>query len=163
MPKPGVSFDLRSALVSAFRTNDRINHFLIENIPAEAWSAKPPEGKGRTIQAIAIHIHNVRLMWLKAVGAGNIPAKLEESATAKEALKALGDSCAALVTVLESGLETGQVKGFKPDAAGFFSYLISHDSHHRGQMISLARRLGHPVSQSAGFGMWEWGSRSKEV
>jgi uncharacterized damage-inducible protein DinB len=156
-------FDLKASLLSAFATNNRVNVYLVENIPAEAWSAKPPEGKGRTIAAIAVHIHNVRLMWLKAVGVKKLPAKLEESATPKETIKAFGESHAALIEVLKEALETGQVKGFKPDVAAFYGYLIAHDSHHRGQMSSLARRLGHPIPQSVMFGMWEWGSRSKEA
>ena len=53
----------------------------------------------------------------------------------------------------------GRIKGFKPDAASFFAYLVAHDAHHRGQIAMLARQLGHPVSQSVMFGMWEWGTR----
>jgi uncharacterized damage-inducible protein DinB len=60
------AFFLPEALLAAFDTNDRINQYLIENLPAEAWRAEPPEGKGRTIAAIVAHIHNVRVMWLKA-------------------------------------------------------------------------------------------------
>jgi uncharacterized damage-inducible protein DinB len=157
------AFDLKAALISAFATNNRINLYLIENVPFDAWSAKPPEGKGRTIAAIAVHIHNVRLMWLKAVGVAKIPAKLEESASVNETLGALKESHDVLAAFLLKALESGQVKGFKPDAASFYGYLIAHDAHHRGQIASLARRLGHPISQSVGFGMWEWGSRSKEA
>jgi uncharacterized damage-inducible protein DinB len=163
MAKAAPAFDLKASLLSAFATNNRIDGYLIENVPAAAWSAKPPEGKGRTIAAIAVHMHNVRLMWLKAVGAAKLPAKLEESASAKETLQALGESHAALAAVLSSAFEGGQVKSFKPDAASFYAYLIAHDAHHRGQIASLARRLGHTLPQSVGFGMWEWGSRAKEV
>src|ERR1700733_7703376 len=86
------TFDLKAALISAFAANNRIDQYLIENVPGGAWAAKPPEGKGRTIAAIAVHIHNVRLMWLKAVGVAKLPAKLEENASAKETLQALGAS-----------------------------------------------------------------------
>jgi uncharacterized damage-inducible protein DinB len=65
--------------------------------------------------------------------------------------------------VLDTALASGQVKGFKPDAVSFVAYLIAHDAHHRGQITSLARRLGHPVPKSVGFGMWEWNSRGREV
>ena len=163
MPKTEAPFDLKAALLSAFAINDRINRYLIENISEEAWTAKPPEGKGRTIAATAAHIHNVRLMWLKAIGAATLPAKVDETASAKQILKAFRESHDALATVLAKSLETGQVKGFKPDVASFYAYLISHDSHHRGQITSLARRLGSPIPQSAMFGMWEWGSRAKEL
>jgi len=160
---PASPFDLKGALVSALATNSRITQYLIENVSPEAWAAKTPDGKGRTIAAIAAHIHNVRLMWLKAAGA-QIPAKLEESATVRETLNALGESHEALARLLGTALESGgQVKGFKPDAASFFAYLVAHDAHHRGQIASLARRLGHPIPASVGFGMWEWSSRAKEL
>jgi uncharacterized damage-inducible protein DinB len=51
------------------------------------------------------------------------------------------------------------VKNFRPDAAGFFAYLIAHDAHHRGQIAMLARQLGHTLPPKINFGMWEWGSR----
>jgi len=55
---------LPTALLNAFNTNNRINHYLIDHLPAAAWKASPPEGKGRTIQAIVAHMHNVRVVWL---------------------------------------------------------------------------------------------------
>ena len=38
--------DVPVALLNAFNTNNRINQYLIDNIPAAAWRAKPPDGKG---------------------------------------------------------------------------------------------------------------------
>jgi uncharacterized damage-inducible protein DinB len=164
MPKSTAPpFDLKASLLSAIAINNRIGCYLIENIPVEAWSAKPPEGKGRTIAAIAAHIHNVRLMWLKAVGFAKLPAKLNEASSQKDALRSLNESHKALAGVLSTALDGGQVKSFKPDAASFYAYLIAHDAHHRGQIASLARRLGHPIPQTVTFGMWEWGSRAKEI
>lgn len=157
------AFALSEALLTAFATNNRINVYMLENVPPGAWSAKPPEGAGRTIAEIAAHMHNVRLMWLKAVGAAAVPAKLEETASAAEVIAGLGESHAALATLLQGVLVSGLVKGFKPDAAAFYTYLVAHDAHHRGQIASLARRLGHALPKSVGFGMWEWGSRGKEV
>jgi DinB family len=66
MPKTAPPFLLPEALLHAFETNDRINQYVLESLPAESWRASPPEGKGRTIAAIVAHIHNVRVMWLKA-------------------------------------------------------------------------------------------------
>src|SRR5579862_9626592 len=134
---------LPSALLKAFQTNNRINLFLIENLPAPAWRAEPPEGKGRTIAAIVAHMHNVRVMWLKAAAKeSNIPDQLERSSvTPSQAAKGLDQSRAALIAVLQKSLAAdGRVKGFKPDVAGFFAYLIAHDAHHRGQVCMLARQ-----------------------
>jgi uncharacterized damage-inducible protein DinB len=165
MAKSAAPFSLPQALLQAFETNERINQYLIENLPAEAWRAEPPEGKGRTIAAIVAHMHNVRVMWLKASAKGSqIPEQLDRSsATPAQASKGLGQSWAALSGVVSSALEAdGRIKGFRPDVAGFLGYLIAHDAHHRGQVCMLARQVGHPLSQKAIFGMWEWGSRGKE-
>jgi uncharacterized damage-inducible protein DinB len=159
-----VDFVLPDTLLTAFDTNDRINQYMIENLPAEAWRAEPPEGKGRTVAAIVAHIHNVRVMWLKAAAKGSkIPDQLERSSvTPVQALKGLEQSRTALSAVLKLAMESdGRVKGFKPDVGGFFAYLIAHDAHHRGQICMLARQVGHPLPQKAMFGMWEWGSRGK--
>lgn len=157
-----LQFSTHDALLHAYATGSRINIYLINAVPDAAWRAKLPGGKGREIGSIAGHLHNVRLLWLKSAGkTPSLPAKLEtETCTQAEVVVALTESAAALATVLSDALATdGRIKGFKPDAASFFAYLIAHDAHHRGQITMLARQLGHPVSQSAMFGLWEWGTR----
>ncbi|MBZ5665784.1 MAG: DinB family protein [Acidobacteriia bacterium] len=158
--KTAAPFVLSEALLSAFDTNDRINQYLLDHLPAEAWRAEPPGKKGREIAAVVSHMHNVRVMWLKAVK-GKIPAQLDRfTVTPAQAKKALELSRAALREVLQSSLEgDGRIKGFRPDVAGFFGYLIAHDAHHRGQITMLARQAGHAIPQKAMFGMWEWGVR----
>lgn len=162
--KTAEPFSLPQALLTAYDTNDRINQFMIENLPADAWRAEPPQGKGREIAAIVAHMHNVRVMWLKAAAKGSkIPDQLDRAkVTPAQALKALDQSREAISGVLKSALDSdGRVKGFRPDVAGFFGYLVAHDAHHRGQIAMLARQMGHPLSQKTMFGMWEWGSRGK--
>ncbi len=161
MPKKAATpFVLSEALLEAFDINDRINRYLLANLPEGAWRAEPPEGKGRDVASIVAHIHNVRVMWLKATK-GKIPAQLDRhTVTPAQADKALEQSRAALREVLQASLNgDGRIKGFRPDVAAFFGYLIAHDAHHRGQITMLARQVGHPIPQKATFGMWEWGVR----
>jgi uncharacterized damage-inducible protein DinB len=155
-------FTLSGALLNAFEINDRINQYMIDNLPVDAWRAEPPEGRGRTIAAIVAHMHDVRVMWLKAAAKGSkMPDQLERTKiTPAQAQKGLEQSRDALRAVLESALQNdGRVKGFKPDVAAFLGYLIAHDAHHRGQITMLARQVGHSLPQKAMFGMWEWGTR----
>jgi uncharacterized damage-inducible protein DinB len=164
MAKSTAPFRPAEALLTAFETNERINQYLLENLPEQAWRAEPPDGKGRTVAAIVAHMHNVRVMWLKASAKGNkIPEQLDRaSVTVAQAAKGLGQSHAALAAVMDAALKTdGRIKGFRPDVAGFFGYLVAHDAHHRGQICMLARQVGHPLAQKAIFGMWEWDSRGK--
>jgi uncharacterized damage-inducible protein DinB len=158
--------DLKRSLLESYAVNERINQYLLENLPDVAWNADPPGGKGRTIAAIAAHMHNVRHMWLVAATKGKpLPDKLDPATvTKKQAMHALAESAKCCAHLLAESLDhpEGRVKGFRPDVVGMFSYLISHDAHHRGQITSLARQLGYPLPKQATFGMWEWGTRWKE-
>lgn len=153
-------FGLTAALLHAFDTNEKVNQFMLDNMPPDAWRAEPPNGKGRNIAAVVAHIHNVRVMWLKAAAKGSkIPEQLErDTVTIAGAKKGLAESHAALRALIEAAIESdGRIKGFKPDVASFLGYLFAHDAHHRGQVMMLARQTGHPLPQTTQFGMWEWG------
>jgi uncharacterized damage-inducible protein DinB len=156
-----MSYQVVDSLIAAYATNQRINLYLIENLPDAAWRDKLPGKKGRDIASIVGHMHSVRLMWLKACGkASAMPVKLEGEFSKAEAIAALNESWRAMEPVLRDAFGSdGRVKGFKPDVGSFLAYLLAHDAHHRGQIAMLARQLGHPLSQSAMFGMWEWGTR----
>ena len=65
------------ALVGAYATNNRINVYLVKNLPEEAWRSTLPGAKGRDIASMIAHMHNVRVMWLKATGATELPPKLD--------------------------------------------------------------------------------------
>jgi len=158
--------DLAAAVRSALATSERITQYLLENLPDAVWQAPPPGGEGRTVAAIVAHIHNVRLMWLKAAAKGSkIPAQLDKTAVKPaEARKALAASHAAVDTLVAGSLASdGRIKSFPPDAVAFVGYLVAHESHHRGQICSLARQLGHRLPNAVTFGMWEWNKRRQEA
>ena len=160
--KGSEEFNVVNGLLAAHATNNRINTFLIQNVPDAVWRVASPGGKGRDIASISAHMHNVRLMWLKSGGPEiALPAKLDGNEVCKEdAIRALEESWRLLDGVLrESLIANGDIKGFKPDAVSFIAYLIAHDAHHRGQISMLARQLGSAISKSAMYGLWEWGTR----
>ncbi len=160
------SLDLRRSLLETFAINQKANELLLANASDAVWQAPSPTGKGRTIAAVACHIHNVRLMWLAAADkSAKLPGKVEEDkASRDEVSAALRQSAAALAKLLEQGLDdpAGKVPNFRPDVVTFIGYLIAHDAHHRGQIAMLARQLGHAIPAKAGFGLWEWGTLWKE-
>jgi hypothetical protein len=70
---------------------------LIDNLPSAVWKAKSAEGKGRTIGAIVAHMHNMRVMWLKAAKAEEILAQLDRaSVTPGQGVPALENSLVTL-------------------------------------------------------------------
>jgi uncharacterized damage-inducible protein DinB len=150
------------AILSGFAANENANQMLIDAVPDEVWALKPPSGKGRTIAAIAAHMHNVRLMWLESAKWPNVPAKAEkETLTRNEASSLLEESYEAIVAAVSDRLPLGKFPGFGSHATAFISYLIAHDAHHRGQICMQSRLLGHALPKSLTFGMWEWGKMSR--
>jgi uncharacterized damage-inducible protein DinB len=160
MPEKDAALSPADAVLRSFAINNRIHLYLLDGLVPEVWEAAPPGGKGRTLAALVSHIHGVRLMWLKAAGVKALPAPLEKTASIAEARKALELSAAAMHDLLSKALNgSGKISGFKPDAWAFVAYLIAHEAHHRGQMMLLARQMGHPVDKSVSYGIWEWGVR----
>ena len=60
------ALDFKKSLVETFAINEKANQLLLSHVADAAWQAPSPSGNGRSIGAIAAHIHHVRLMWLSA-------------------------------------------------------------------------------------------------
>jgi uncharacterized damage-inducible protein DinB len=154
---------LEDQLVETWAIHNRINLYFLDAVSQDALALSLPP-RSRTIYDLFAHIHNVRLMWLKASAPGLLEGleKLEtKTVGSKEGLRsALEASGRAIEEMLRRALaDGGKVKGFKPHAVAFIGYLISHESHHRGQAGWVLKLSGHPLNQKTAFGLWEWGTR----
>lgn len=150
-------------LVETWQIHNRINLYLLEAIAPESLSSHSAS-KGRSVGEQFAHVHNVRLMWLKSAAPELLKGltKVEnEQANDKTLLaKSLHDSGKAIAALLAQSMEAGgKVKGFKPHAAAFLGYLISHESHHRGQIALSLKQAGNPLDKKISYGLWEWGVR----
>jgi len=153
----------KNPLIETWQIHDRINLYLLDAVDPTSLDSHAAS-KGRSVGEQFAHIHNVRLMWLKASAADLLKglAKIEanQANDMKLLRKSLIDSGSAIGNLLAKSLEAdGKVKGFKPHAAAFLGYLISHESHHRGQIALTLKQAGKPLDKKIGFGMWEWGVR----
>jgi uncharacterized damage-inducible protein DinB len=160
------------ALVDAWRTNNRVTTYLIENLPLELWSMPVPGSPRRTVRAIAAHLHNSRCSWIKMIGAKHgvaVPKSVNARAVRPpELVRALKRSSEGMVGLIELGVARGGAippaawQNFPTDLAHFVSYFIAHEAHHRGQLCMLARQLGYRLPTEVTSGLWQWKQRSRE-
>jgi uncharacterized damage-inducible protein DinB len=150
-------------LVETWQIHDRINLYLLDAVDPQSLSSHSAS-KGRSVGEQFAHLHNVRLMWLKSAAPELLEGltKVEnEQANDKKllakSLTASGKAIAALLT--QSIAAGGKVRGFKPHATAFLGYLISHESHHRGQIALSLKQAGKPLDKKIAYGLWEWGVR----
>jgi uncharacterized damage-inducible protein DinB len=160
--------DLRASLLAAWRSNNRVTTELIRRLPPKLWDLTPAGAPGRTIRAIAAHLHNARCMWLKTLGREHgikTPARVDHKrVTPRQLVTALKQSSAAMEALFKLGFPTGELPNSKRyiwrnlslDLGHVVTYFIAHEAHHRGQIVMVARQTGHRLPVSTTAGLWQW-------
>ena len=168
--------DQRDTILDTWRTSNRVTVFLVEHLPPALWPASIPGAPRRTIRMIAGHLHNVRCMWIRTLGQElgvRVPRGVDRRRVGrKELAQALGRSSRGILQLLTLGCEQG---GRIPAAATYvwrnlpldvghvLGYFVAHEAHHRGQIVLVARALGHRLPPAVTTGLWQWTKRSAEA
>jgi uncharacterized damage-inducible protein DinB len=167
-----VNSRLLDSLLATYAINDGMNQLLFKHLDPRAWRARLPGRRsrdGRTIGAIFAHLHNNRLVWIKnSAPYLKCPAPLDpDRCTMKQAATAHRNSGAQCLRMLRDALSDDpkrRVPNFSRGAwsptwvAGgtMYSYMLSHEAHHRGQITMLAHQLGYRLPVEAWAGIWWW-------
>jgi uncharacterized damage-inducible protein DinB len=168
--------DSAATLLAAWRTNSRVTAYLVQRISPVLWHASLPGAPRRTVGMIAGHLHNARCMWLKTLGREHgiaIPASVDRRTVERgELLAALVRSSAGIAALLELGIRAGghvppskayAWRNLPLDVPHVLTYFVAHEAHHRGQIVMVARQLGHRLPSEVSAGLWQWTKRSQEV
>jgi uncharacterized damage-inducible protein DinB len=148
----------------------------VERIPDGLWDAPIPGAPRRTVRMIAGHLHNSRCTWLKTLGREHgitVPASVDRhKVSRRDLLSALERSSKGIEALLALGIASG---GHVPpskayvwrnlplDVGHVLTYFVAHEGHHRGQIVMLARQLGHRLPNEVRDGLWMWTTRAKET
>ena len=170
------ALDLSDMLLDAWRTNNRVTVFLVENLPLEVWEAPVPGSQRKTVRMIAGHLHNARCMWIKTLGKGfgvAVPRAVNRHTVGqKELTRVLAHSSRGISSLLTLGYDRGGMlpvsssyiwRNLPLDVGHVLTYFVAHEGHHRGQIVMIARQLGHRLPIEITGGLWQWTKRAKEA
>jgi uncharacterized damage-inducible protein DinB len=170
------ALDQQDILLDAWRTNNRVTVFLVEHLPDELWRARVPGAPRRTVRMIAGHIHNARRMWIKTLGKEfgiAVPQAVDRHRVSqKQLVRALDQSSRGISRLLELGCARGGTlpvseaytwRNLPLDVGHVLTYFVAHEGHHRGQIVMLARQLGHRLPAEISDGLWHFVRRAKET
>ena len=161
--------DLRETLLGAWRTSSLITTNLVENLPAPLWDLPVPGSPQRTVRMLAGHFHNSRSGWIRTLGEPQgitVPARVDlRKVTRRQLVSALGRSSKGIEALLELGIAAGGEvpatrayvwRNLPLDVGHVLAYFVAHEGHHRGQIVMLARHLGHRLPRQVTDGLWGW-------
>jgi uncharacterized damage-inducible protein DinB len=169
------TLDLRASVLAAWRTNCRVTAFLVEEVPATLWSAAVPGAPARTVRMMLAHLHTARARWIGTLGRPHgVPAPPlvdRRRVGRRELLAALKRSGRGIEALLVLGLDANNRVPPSPvyvwrnlplDVGHVLTYFVAHEAHHRGQIVMLARQLGHRLPAPVTNGLWQWTTRQRE-
>lgn len=162
--------DLRSSILAAWRTNCRVTEYLVDHLPADLLDADIPGiAPRRPVRTIVGHLHNVRSRWIRTLGVPHgipAPALVDlRRVNRRQLLVALKRSAKGIEAILTLGIDSGGTVPPTPqytwrnlplDVPHVLMYFSSHEAHHRGQVVTIARQLGKRLPSAVTNELWQW-------
>ncbi len=156
--------DALGQLLEAWRTNNRITYLLIERISDEGMLSTLSKRGGRSVALQFAHLHNVRVWQLEkrapdlAAGLYKFPAKEQPERAAL--LENLRESEARVAEFFEQCVAADpdgpKRRGFKKGVIAHLAYFVSHESHHRGNILLTLKQSGHNPDKKTRYAIWDW-------
>ncbi len=105
--------------------------------------------RSRTIEKQFLHMIKVRKQWLKAI------RPLQDIPDSETVMDGFNSTSLAVLNLIQHTQSGGKVSGIK-NVFGFITYLISHESHHREQILLTLKLNGVKIARSEQYAFWKW-------
>ena len=148
-------------LLAAWRTNNRVNLFLLDEISDEGLRSTLSTRGGRDVARQFAHMHDIRV-WALQTRAEDLAEGLEPFASkespdrdvVKAALEASCEAVGRFLVDVRDGVP--KRRGFSKGWVTHLSYFVAHESHHRGSILLTLKQSGHRLSKDAANAIWNW-------
>ncbi len=152
---------LEKQVMDTWFINHRINLMLIGELTEEALDMTTSKRGGGTVGHQLAHMYNVRFWKLEKLDKKLVADLATITAEDKKTIPMLTDchtlSADRVARLLEDSLNNNAaIKRFSRGVVPLLGYFITHEAHHRGNILLTLKNCGFRITDKLKYTIWDW-------